>query len=180
MIATRASALFLTAITIVTTSPPADAQDSSKAAMHPIDSQILDIVTRLSTATSLGPTGVAAMADARLVHTPASSTAYFDVFSGRGNAGSFAAEVEVRAPREGTRAKGPLVLITLREQETLDASQVIARFGPPASIRVPPPEAAAATGAAIYAWPQKIGTLRFGVGPGPAQKILSVVIDRTE
>ena len=118
------------------------------------------------------------------------STRFFTFYKASAKVTDAVETIEVRTPvssgateraRGELNEKGPLIILTLRPRTTLTGRQVMAQFGVPDELRVPPPQAAS-TGAVIYVYKLKKphGEMRFALGPPPTESVLSVVIDRIE
>lgn len=141
--------------------------------------ELLDVAIALARSQTLEVETLTKALGITLDEDATASNRFFRVYRGRGRAGGIADEVELRLPAPGSRAKGPLLHLTIAQPASLDAARIISRLGRPQTLRVPPPQAAA-TGAAIYVYRAAQGELRFGIGPAPAELVLSVTIDRTE
>jgi len=104
----------------------------------------------------------------------------FAFFTGRPT-GSLVAikSADYRVPKNRTKVSGEFLSISLSTQSTLDRAFLIGKLGQPDDISVPTPSASALY-SAVYKYRLEGRLVKFAIGPGPDEKIVSVILDRTE
>ncbi len=150
------------------------------------DSRLLQTATALAASTTTDAAALGKALGITFTQDTQASTRFFTVYKGRASTADAVDTVEIRTPAQpGPNGeagdRGPLIILTLKPRTALTGRQVMALFGVPDELHVPPPQAAS-TGAAVYVYKLKKtrGEMRVALGAPPAESVLSVVIDRTE
>jgi hypothetical protein len=142
---------------------------------------VLTVVRNLEGQPTIDAASLTAALDADLQRDEAQSDASFTILTGRprpgGRAPSGLETVELRVPGAGSSAKGPFVYLTWDAARSPTMTEVIETFGKATKVDVPRPNPEKAL-VLVYQTPR--GQLRFGIGVGPDQKVVSATIDRTE
>lgn len=142
---------------------------------------VLTVLKTLEAQPKIDEASLGASLDTALTRDEAQSDASFAILTGKprpgGRAPAEISTVELRVPGAGSTAKGPFVYLTLDAARSPTMTQVVEAFGRATKVDVPRPNPEKAM-VLVYQTPR--GQLRFGIGVGPEQKVVSATIDRTE
>lgn len=142
---------------------------------------VLTVLKALEAQPKLDEATLGAALDTGLTRDEAQSDASFAILTGKprpgGSAPAEISTVELRVPGALSTAKGPFVYLTLDPARSPTMTQVVEAFGRATKVDVPRPNREKAM-VLVYQTPR--GQLRFGIGVGPEQKVVSATIDRTE
>lgn len=147
----------------------------------PAQGGVLEAMRSLEASTLIDVATVGRALGVDLAREPEQSDEAFTFYIGkpRPGAGTLAglAAVELRVPSPGSAARGPFLYVTLEPGRGPTQTDVIGAFGRASSVDVPRPNPEKSA-VLVYRTPR--GQLRFGVGVGAEQRIVSATIDRTE
>jgi len=142
---------------------------------------LLDSLKRLEARDDIDPTSVGAALELLIDKSASQDNTAFTFFTGqpgtKSKSASTVKDVEVRVPNTSAKAKGPFVYIRLKDGAGLSMADVIKKLGDATQVDVPPPNPEKAM---VLVYKTERGQLRFGIGQGANQPVISATIDRTE